>query len=46
MPDPAEDNLATWITLQSAKPFGITGARQYANTETPANQARGAIKVR
>lgn len=46
MPDPAEDNLATLITLQSEKPFGITGARQYANAETSANQAQGAIKVR
>lgn len=37
--------LATLITLQSAKLFGITGARQHVNAETPANQAQGAIKV-
>lgn len=45
MPDPAEDNLATLITLQSEKPSSITGAGQYVNAETPANQAQGAIKV-
>lgn len=45
MPDPAEDNVATLITLQSEKLFSITGARQYVNPETPANQAQGAIKV-
>lgn len=39
MLDPAEDNLATLITLQSAQPFGMTGTGQYANAETPANQA-------
>lgn len=46
MPDPAEDKLATLITLQSAKLLCITETGQYANAETPANQARGAIRVR
>lgn len=46
MLDPAEDNLATLITLKSARPFSLTGTGQYANAGTPANQARGAIRVR
>lgn len=45
MLDPSEDNVATLINLQSAKPFSITGVGQYVNAETPANQAQGAISV-